>query len=739
MKPIIVKVGKGFEYDSVQEVLFNHGNHNIIIELAGGIQKENIVLNNAENIQIIGLPSSFLIPEKNKPIISLISSKNIKLEFLRIGFIGNNNQNLDIEWPGVTDAIRIERCEYVTVNNSLIAHARIAISINGSHEVALTGNLISGNSMGIHISNAASTGSIENNTLVRNKEMGLQYDTLGSFLIKMNIIAHNGYGVRFSSFVPLDSLDRNLSFNNEQGNVSQTTLQKYFLEKKLLFYDIEQNDFRLRDTKYLDYGANEKRLTEFFKFFNPLVPSKKYEVDFVDKRVTVFLNLSIPGLIDKFREFLTKNFNDWKLKNFTFVNALDQVTNDNTDLALIINAKDENKSRNLPNDILKKLQKLGKKYYVFFQSENFVNANNEINFYQIESIENTQKELEAKYKRSIIYYSSLDELATLTYDKLKSDVVKVVVKQLELINIGHFNKIVVNLDEKVTCLIGLNGTGKTTILRALALAFIGTKHKSIDLESGIVNLLAIKGLKEKEIIRESGKIILKFRMGSEEFEHDITFEVSSVGIVKTKSRSKEILNGEYLKTLILGFAQSRSEKNIKLDEEQRQIGRIQPPNIFDLTPLIRNHDDQRLKKFAVWISELDALANKIEKSSANKIVKERRILKEVFNIFSEITLEKVDFMEVTEPSTNEVWITTAAAPNGIPIDLSSQGFQSIMGWIGYFVERMAEAYPNSSDFLNEPAIAIIDEIDTYLHPRWQAKILDVLLRKFGNTQFIITT
>ena len=55
------------------------------------------------------------------------------------------------------------------------------------------------------------------------------------------------------------------------------------------------------------------------------------------------------------------------------------------------------------------------------------------------------------------------------------------------------------------------------------------------------------------------------------------------------------------------------------------------------------------------------------------------------------------------------------------------------------MQRLAECYPTTDDFTKEPAILIIDEIDTYIHPQWQKKIISVLNEEFPGTQFIIAT
>jgi predicted ATP-binding protein involved in virulence len=52
---------------------------------------------------------------------------------------------------------------------------------------------------------------------------------------------------------------------------------------------------------------------------------------------------------------------------------------------------------------------------------------------------------------------------------------------------------------------------------------------------------------------------------------------------------------------------------------------------------------------------------------------------------------------------------------------------------------MSEANNFVADFYEKPAIVIIDEIDTYLHPKWQRNILNVLAKTFVNTRFIVTT
>ena len=52
--------------------------------------------------------------------------------------------------------------------------------------------------------------------------------------------------------------------------------------------------------------------------------------------------------------------------------------------------------------------------------------------------------------------------------------------------------------------------------------------------------------------------------------------------------------------------------------------------------------------------------------------------------------------------------------------------------------RMFETYPDSKDPLAEPAVALIDEIDLHLHPKWQRDLLGHLTKRFHKTQFIVS-
>ena len=74
----------------------------------------------------------------------------------------------------------------------------------------------------------------------------------------------------------------------------------------------------------------------------------------------------------------------------------------------------------------------------------------------------------------------------------------------------------------------------------------------------------------------------------------------------------------------------------------------------------------------------------------------------------------------------------------VPLSGLSLGYQTTLTWIAELALRLYEQYPDSSDPLSEPGIALIDEIELHLHPRWQRRMMEDLSRWFPNLQFIAT-
>ncbi len=79
------------------------------------------------------------------------------------------------------------------------------------------------------------------------------------------------------------------------------------------------------------------------------------------------------------------------------------------------------------------------------------------------------------------------------------------------------------------------------------------------------------------------------------------------------------------------------------------------------------------------------------------------------------------------------------AGNKIATIALSDGYRSILALAGDLVWRLIRAFPESKDPLREEGIVLIDELDIHLHPIWQRDIALWLREQFPNLQFIVAT
>jgi len=320
--------------------------------------------------------------------------------------------------------------------------------------------------------------------------------------------------------------------------------------------------------------------------------------------------------------------------------------------------------------------------------------------------------------------------------KTETLISKLTIKKITLQNIGCFNDLHIEFNDRITCIIGENGTGKTTLMRSIALAISGTDETDlIDTDNEkIKSLLRIVGIKDKHThYAPKGAIKINY-LTDKEYQNTIVFEdkgLKGVNISDGEDSAFAATRGELLKCLIVAFPQSQDK-----GQEPIYLRRIDEPNLGDLLPLIYGTPDERVELFSDWLIKLYNLYT--ENIAKGRKANEINIITDVFLIISEITGSDVKFKTV-DIEDNQIWISTKDAPNGIKINLVSEGYQNIIGWFGFLTMRLQRAYPDLEDYKKGNAIVLLDEIDTFLHPRWQFRIIDVLLKFFPNTQFIITT
>lgn len=75
----------------------------------------------------------------------------------------------------------------------------------------------------------------------------------------------------------------------------------------------------------------------------------------------------------------------------------------------------------------------------------------------------------------------------------------------------------------------------------------------------------------------------------------------------------------------------------------------------------------------------------------------------------------------------------------LPFSALSDGYRGHLGWIGDMLSRIHDVAPPGMKLNKVPGVVLVDEIDAHLHPAWQQEIIGALARAFPKIQFIFTT
>ncbi len=298
----------------------------------------------------------------------------------------------------------------------------------------------------------------------------------------------------------------------------------------------------------------------------------------------------------------------------------------------------------------------------------------------------------------------------------------VTLSEVTLRNIGPFDEFSLKFRPGWNVLLGNNGLGKSTLLKAIALGLCGD-----DVNAAVHGgrLLRQKGAQDKEFI---DKGFIQLQVGRDTYRTDIANEAGSIRV-----SCDQVTPLQHGRWLVLGFPPLRGIST--QDPTSMTQGGSPTPTVHDLLPLLAGPTDIRLNDLKQWLVNLNGHSSFSENVTHDEAARNKRLLNKFFEVLGQFTTGvSVAFDGVIG---GKVMVKTE---DGIvSIDQLSQGVGSIIGWVGTLLQRMYEIHSDSVEPEKGAAIVLIDEIDAHLHPKWQQILVDVVKDVFPATQFIVTT
>lgn len=75
----------------------------------------------------------------------------------------------------------------------------------------------------------------------------------------------------------------------------------------------------------------------------------------------------------------------------------------------------------------------------------------------------------------------------------------------------------------------------------------------------------------------------------------------------------------------------------------------------------------------------------------------------------------------------------------LPLASLSDGYQAFVGWIGDLLSHLCDVTPADTALTDLPGMVLVDEVDLHLHPQWQLSVVPTLARCFPKLQFVFTS
>jgi predicted ATP-binding protein involved in virulence len=311
------------------------------------------------------------------------------------------------------------------------------------------------------------------------------------------------------------------------------------------------------------------------------------------------------------------------------------------------------------------------------------------------------------------------------------------IKNIHLKNFHGFTNVSVTFSDGVTCIAGINGAGKSSILDAVALclSWIIARTKSMK-GNGRVADMSLDLRSETS----TGSVSADFVFNGTEF---------SMRQVISKLGTKAEQTSDYTGLAVI-FNYVNNHIQVQPSSFYLPVLAYYPTErtYLDIPNRIRQHhtfeefstydeslaSSAKFRDFFEWYRNREDIENatKISKKDFSYVDSQLEAVRNAVYAF----LPGCSNLKV-ERSPQSMFITKDEKK--LPINVFSDGEKCLLSLVGDLARRLSIANPGSANPLSGDGIVLIDEVDLHLHPAWQRNVTESLVKTFPNCQFIITT
>ncbi len=268
-------------------------------------------------------------------------------------------------------------------------------------------------------------------------------------------------------------------------------------------------------------------------------------------------------------------------------------------------------------------------------------------------------------------------------------------------------------------LIGENGVGKTTLLRALALALVSPEVAAKQLHSRL------------PLVRNGGPASIALTLSSGLYRAEVS---------RVDGGSTETVNlvGDppSERPWVVGYGVRRGGA---LGEEGRIVDWALEGNLhtlFERQPALVVAQD--------WLLKLDRRVQRERAQAQGGAAAPNTPASDLWNAVVNALKRALEVTDITAGDDDVVYIEHGDFGR-VRLESLSDGYLSTAGWIVDLIARWVRQREAEGDLLvgdilgQMTGLVLVDEVDLHLHPRWQMRVIDDLRRIFPRLTFVVTT
>jgi predicted ATP-binding protein involved in virulence len=281
----------------------------------------------------------------------------------------------------------------------------------------------------------------------------------------------------------------------------------------------------------------------------------------------------------------------------------------------------------------------------------------------------------------------------------------------------------------VNLLLGNNGAGKTTVLKAIALSVLG----QILPGSGFATYnLVRRNNDETAIAKSEAGLIL----------HPVDVEGESTVLTDTRIEISKRKNQEQLHVPWVYEDQLMvvwDELYVDTSPAFFLVGYgatrwASDASQFEPTASQRKRRGLRYQRVAglfeefIGLTPLSSWLPRLQAEDPDRFQEVSQILNDLL---------PTDSRFLGEMENDEFLFTHCGVP--VPLGALSDGYRAYIGWVSDLLYNISIGASKGTHLRDARGVVLIDEIDLHLHPEWQREVVPTVARALPNLQFVLTT